>query len=344
MPPEDQLRKPSPASPEPQTAELAFKPVLGLGNRHLQSVAAQAPWRRRRVRRAAAELLSRAGAEIIDCGHGVRLQGFYSDPAGPARGLVVLLHGWEGSADSSYVLSAGAALLAAGFAVFRLNLRDHGDTQALNEGLFHSCRIDEVESAVARVRALHPSPRLAVVGHSLGGNFALRIAARAEAAGLAVDRVIAVCPVLEPRHTMRALDRGLGVYRHYFLQRWRRSLTGKAAVFPHLYDFGDLRRFKTLTDTTEYFVERYTEFESLDAYLRGYSLTGAALSGLTVPSRIILAGDDPVIPQGDVALLARPPALQIGIASHGGHCGFIDALGAPSWVDREVVADLERFV
>ena len=324
-------------------AEMApFLPPRLLSQRHLQSTLAQAPWRRRRVLAGARELLATTVAEIVDCGDGVRLQGFLSSPGGEARATVVLLHGWEGSADSNYILSAGSALLAQGFAVFRLNLRDHGDTKGLNEGLFHSCRIDEVFNAVKRVRERQAAGRFAIVGHSLGGNFALRIAARAERAGLQIDRVFAVCPVLKPTSTMHALDHGLWFYRRYFLARWRRSLVEKAAAFPKLYRFGDLRRFATLSATTAYFVENYTEFDSLEQYLEGYAITGTALASVAVPTRILLAADDPVIPVQDLGSIARPAAIEVDLLARGGHCGFIDSLTGQSWIDREIVTDLRR--
>ena len=319
-----------------------FAPPALLRHHHLQSLLTQAPWRRYRIRQRARALLAAAQSRIIDCGDGVSLQGYQSDPPGRTRGQVVLLHGWEGSADSTYLLSIGTALFAAGFSVFRLNLRDHGDTHGLNEGLFHSCRIDEVHSAVARIRELSEPRFFALVGQSLGGNFALRVAARAAGRGPDIDRVIAVCPVLKPHHTMHALDNGLWIYRRYFLARWRRSLTAKAACFPRLYSFGDLRRFPTLTATTEYFVERFTEFANIDDYLNGYALTGDVLADVRIPTRVVLAADDPIIPAADLELLARPQALEVCLADFGGHCGFVDRLLGPSWIDRQIVADLER--
>lgn len=319
----------------------SFVPPPGLANAHFQSVAARVPWYRRRVAGAASGLLDAARSEIVDCGGGIRLQGFYSEPRTPARGLVVLLHGWEGCADSVYMLSLGAALFEASFAVFRLNFRDHGDTFALNEGLFHSCRVDEVVAAVKAVQARHPAPGLAIVGHSLGGNFAARVGVRAPAAGIALDRVIGVCPVLQPQSTMRALEEGLWIYRQFFLRRWRQSLETKAALFPALYDFGDLSRLGTLTETTDFFVRRYTDFASLDEYLSGYALTGRRLEPLTVPTRLILAADDPVIPSADVARLARPRALTVEVTRRGGHCGFVQGYALDSWADLEVLRDLE---
>ncbi|HEX6994822.1 MAG TPA: alpha/beta fold hydrolase [Gammaproteobacteria bacterium] len=285
-------------------------------------------------------MLDVAKPEILDCGD-ARLLGFYSPSPRPPRGLVVLLHGWEGSADSRYMLATGALAHRLGYDVFRLNFRDHGATHALNEGLFHSCRLDEVVAAVAGAAERHPAPRTVLIGYSLGGNFALRVAVRAGRAGLRLDRVIAVCPVLCPHSTMRALENGLWIYRRHFLRRWRRSLLAKAAAFPELYDFGDLTRFRTLTETTEFFVERYTEFGSLGEYLDGYALTGDALAGLDVPARLIAASDDPVIPSADLARIARSPALEITLAPAGGHCGFIENLRLGSWLDRELLAELD---
>jgi predicted alpha/beta-fold hydrolase len=319
----------------------AFNPPRGLRHHHVQSLLAGWPWRQRWLRGRAVRVLAASRDEIVDCGAGVRLLGHFSAQTAEAKGLVVLLHGWEGSAEANYVVSVGGLLYEAGFSVFRLNFRDHGDTFALNTELFHSCRIDEVVGALAAITARHPAKRTFLVGHSLGGNFALRAAARAPAAGIDLAKVVAVCPVLRPASTMRALEDGWWVYRHYFLRRWRRSLLTKAACFPELYDFGDLRRFPTLTATTEFFAVRYARFPDLDSYLNGYAITGDVLAGLTVPSRLIAAADDPVIPIGDLADVAVSPALTIDVFPHGGHCAFLEDYRLRSWVDRAVVAQIE---
>jgi predicted alpha/beta-fold hydrolase len=305
----------------------------------VQSLLAGWPGRQRWLRRRAAGLLTASRDEIVECGDGVRLLGHYSVQAGESRGLAVLLHGWEGSAAASYVVSVGALLYDAGYSVFRLNFRDHGDTFALNRDLFHSCRIDEVVGALAAI--VTRAQRSFLVGHSLGGNFALRAAARAPAAGIRLAKVVAVCPVLRPSSTMRALEDGLWVYRQYFLQRWRRSLRAKAACFPDLYDFGDLRRFRTLTATTEFFAKRYASFPDLDSYLNGYAITGDALARLAVPAKLIAAADDPVIPVEDLDDLAAPSSLSVEVLRRGGHCAFLEDYRLRSWLDRTVLAEIE---
>jgi predicted alpha/beta-fold hydrolase len=319
---------------------VVFRPPFVLRHRHVQSILPSWPGGLARVRRRAAAMLEAAEASILDCGDGVRLQGWFSGQRGLPRGIVLMLHGWEGSAESSYVLSSAAALHAAGFAILRLNFRDHGGTQALNPGLFNSCLLDEVVGAVRAMHKAFAFEPCFIVGFSLGGNFALRIARRADSAGLSLRRVVAVCPVLRPHSTMHALEQGLFVYRAHFLRRWRASLRAKAQCFPELYDFGDLALHRTLTATTAHCVENYSAFADLDSYLEGYAITGSVLEGLRVPSHVILAEDDPIIPIGDVALLAKPAALSITRSRHGGHCGFVADFALNRWLDEQLVSEL----
>src|SRR5690625_1790002 len=125
-----------------------FAPPRWLRNAHLQSVLGTSPWRRRRGALALAATGAVSAVHIVDGGDGVRLQGLHSAVPGVApRGLALLLHGWEGSSDSSYMCLTAADLLRRGFEVFRLNFRDHGDSHHLNPDLFHSNRIDEVVHA-----------------------------------------------------------------------------------------------------------------------------------------------------------------------------------------------------
>lgn len=321
-----------------------FRPPAWLANRHVQSILPSLPMRRRLVERRAAGVIAASRELLLDCGDGVRLMGKLAEPPDSTlpRRLVVLLHGWEGSAESLYVLSLAQLLFDRGFSVLRLNLRDHGGTHGLNRDLFHSCRLPEVVGAVARVQALYPQHRLFLAGFSLGGNFCLRVGAKARAAGIRIERIVAVCPVLDPAVTLDALETGPAVYHRYFMHKWRRSLALKQEAWPGHYDFGALIGDTSLRSMTERMVLKYTDYADLATYLRGYAITEDVLESLEAPARLITSADDPMILARDLDRLARPKALEITVTERGGHCGFMDALGGPSWVDRQVVADFDR--
>lgn len=323
-----------------QVATPPFEPPLGLRSPHLQSILPTFAPRRWFVERRARALDAASVDRVIDCGDGVRLLGHHSRRPGGNGRLVILLHGWEGSAESHYMKSCGAHLFTLGYDVLRLNLRDHGPTHHLNPELFHSCRIAEVVGAVRAVQELCPGQPLSMVGYSLGGNFALRVAVRAPAAGIRLERVIAVCPVLDPRHTLECLEQGLWIYRNYFVLKWRRSLVKKRRAWPDLYDLDELLERSNLTRMTERLVLRFSGHPDLMSYLDGYAIVGEALATLAVPSRIVAAEDDPIIPVADLARLAPSPALEITITPRGGHCGFVDSITRESWIDRQVAAAL----
>lgn len=284
-----------------------------------------------RVMRGAREL-RKLGAvheqHLVDAGDNIRLHGVHSTlPGRPASGLALLLHGWEGSAESGYMRLTCARLLERGFDVFRLNFRDHGDSHHLNEGLFHSNRLDEVLQAalsVSRRWSTQPQQPMVLAGYSLGGNFALRVARHAPEVGLKLARVAAVCPALDPDRTTTAMEQGLSLYERYFLKKWTRSLRRKRDLFPvtHAIDKEQLGS-RRLRDLTAWLVARHTEFADVEAYFDGYRISGDRMAGLQVPADILTSADDPVIPIDDFYDWQLPGNATVEIAEHGGHCAFL---------------------
>ena len=316
----------------------SFIPPRLLRGRHVQSILGSVGLRRRLVRSASRDLVAASLNEIVDCGAGVRLLCHHAPPQSDrSKRVAVIIHGWEGSADSTYLLSAATELWESGYRIVRVNLRDHGDSHHLNEELFHSCRLGDAIGALQWVQRAFPDEALYLCGFSLGGNFALRIAAQSMETGLEIKGVVAVCPVLDPACTMAALDKGALIYQRYFMKKWRNSLEKKKAAFPHRYDFSRLERFGTLTDMTDYFVRHYTEYPDLHTYLRGYALTDGRLQGLRTPTRILLAEDDPVIPVADIDRVPASECLQVVRSRYGGHCGFIGGYDLRGWADAFIV-------
>lgn len=270
----------------------------------------------------------------------VRLQGFYSPQAdGQARGMVMLLHGWEGSVNSAYILRTGKFLYENGFSVFRLNYRDHGETHHLNPGLFYAVLLDEVFGAVQLVAEYENSLPFHLVGFSMGGNFALRIARKQTEQPIEnLKRVFSISPVIDPEKSTKAIDQYLPL-RNYFRKKWARSLQKKQAHFPNLYDFSEILKLKTVMDMTEAMLRRYSEYESSADYFRHYAVLGNSLAQLAVPVTIITAQDDPIIPVEDFHNLKLAPTTELIIHRHGGHNGFLETLSGRAWYETKMGAN-----
>ncbi|MEY2168966.1 MULTISPECIES: YheT family hydrolase [unclassified Rhodanobacter] len=318
-----------------------FRPSWPLTSGHLQTMLSSSGVRRLLLPRAARMVQEGAEPVMVDGGGGVRLTGaFTAQKTRPQpRGLAVLFHGWEGSVDSTYVLQTGSRLLADGWDIFRLNFRDHGDSHGLNEALFHSCRIDEVVHALGDIAARWPARPLALAGFSLGGNFALRAALQTSRVGIPLAYALAVCPIIDPAEGLFSLEEAAPwFYQAYFMHKWRHSLLAKQKAFPqHRYfEMSELKQ--DLRGLTESLVRRHTDFGSLQQYLDGYSVAADALMAMQVPATILTARDDPVIPVGAFEQLRLPPNVELDIAEHGGHCGFIRGRDMTSFTDDYIAA------
>lgn len=330
-------------------ANSTYRSPHWLRNPHLQTLLGSSPIRVIRGARELRKLGAVHEEHLIDAGADIRLHGVHSAlPGRTPRGLALLLHGWEGSAESGYMRLTCARLLERGFDVFRLNFRDHGETHHLNEGLFHSNRLEEVlQAALAISRQWsQPAQPMVLAGYSLGGNFALRVALHAPRVGLRLARVAAVCPALDPEHTTTAMELGLPFYERYFMQKWTRSLRRKRALFPqHNAIAEEQLRSRHLRELTAWLVERHTEFADVDAYFDGYRISRDRMAGLQVPADILTSADDPVIPVDDFHHWQLPADAYVEIAAHGGHCGFLCDASlrgyAEDWVARRLSTALE---
>jgi len=283
-------------------------------------------------------MLDSANEVILNPGEDVKLQGFYSNQLkGQAKGLAVLLCGWEGSVNSAYILSTGKFLYHNGYAVFRLNYRDHGDSHHLNPGLFLATLLDEVFEAVQQVAGYEKNLPLYLVGFSMGGNFALRVARKCGENPISnLAHVISISPVLDPEKSTRAID-DFHPIRRYFLKKWQRSLKKKQACFPERYDFSEVLSLGSIAEMTDLMIERYSDYENASVYFSRYALLNDALGDIPVPATIIAAKDDPIIPVADFYDLKTNSLIDLIIHRYGGHNGFLETLSGRAWYEMKMM-------
>lgn len=308
-----------------------FRPAPPFRNPHLQTMLSSSKirtWKKNPMRQASRKM-------VLEVGNGIRLLGHYSPQnSQSAKGLVILLHGWEGSVDSTYILCTGRYLYQQRYAVFRLNLRDHGESHHLNPGLFYATLLDEIFEGVEKAAGLRPNAPAFIVGFSLGGNFALRIARRCTRQPIQnLKHVISISPVLDPSKATDRIDSSTYILR-YFLKKWRRSLQKKQALFPDRYDFRQVLKRRSIRSLTEALIERYSEYTNAREYFSNYTLTNDALVDIQPPTTLLTAADDPIIPVEDFTQLKLNDATRLVVQPYGGHNGFISGFSLNSWYER----------
>lgn len=264
-------------------------------------------------------------------GERVKLLGYYgaSLSINGGKGLVLLLHGWEGCSHSTYNLTVGDRLLRAGYEIFQLNLRDHGpnlhvDKYALNRGVFNGTLIDEVAAATEQIAQLAGDKPFYIIGASMGGSFALRLALRhSQTPFHNLKQVIGICPAINPMAAVRSIDRH-SLYRKFFRDQWLVSLTAKQKLYPALYDFRPMISMPSVFEMTDWWASHYTGHQGVHDYYDRYTLRSEDFRNLQVHTTIIHAANDGVIPVQDFHALEPHPLIDVQIHPSGGHVGFVD--------------------
>ncbi len=329
----------------------AFVPRRAVQNGSVQTMLARRRPLDSVARRLEQPILIDAGPDATgaDPERQARLMGYYNPRLSSAshRGLVLLIHGWEGHSHSADLLFVADALLRSGYSTFRLNLRDHGpnlhvDRLALNRGLFIGTLLGEVHAATQQIAQLAGDHPFYMVGGSMGGNFVLRMAERHNHEPIPnLAKVVAVCPAVNPAAAVDAIDQQT-VYRAFFRARWLASLKGKQRRFPDRYDFRELERVARLREMTDLAIPQHSQWKSADDYFAHYGFDNEMAQALRTPTTIVATVDDRVIPVHDIYRLQPHDNLKVHIHRVGGHMGFVDILPYRRWLPGAVLEELSE--
>lgn len=270
----------------------------------------------------------RSETHLVALPDGDRLAMEVSTPPGwPDDGpTVALLHGLCGSHRSTYMVRLAAKLVARGVRAVRVNLRGNGSGAGLARRPYHAGCSDDLRAALEALRAGWPRSPVALVGFSLGGNIALKLAGELGPAGPAlITQVVGVCPAIDLEACWRRLL-GQPLYERHFVRlllaemRRRHAASGEPApalpALISLFDFDD-----------QYTAPRVGHDGAL-AYYRAASAR-SVLGAIAVPCRVLLAEDDPIIDPACFDRAPFPAGAEVLRSPRGGHLGFVGAL--PSW-------------
>jgi predicted alpha/beta-fold hydrolase len=269
----------------------------------------------------------------------------YWQPQRTRRLTLLALHGLEGSSDAHYMRGLADKAWRRGWNAVLLNQRNCGGTEGLTPGLYHSALTHDprmVMRALARDDGVGP---FGIVGYSLGGNLALRLAAEvADDADPPLAGVVAVSPTIELETCVRAIERPSNFpYQWNFVRNIKNRMRRKAELWPGRFDLAPLSRIRTIRAFDDRYTAPLNGFGDATNYYRQASAR-RIIERIQIPALVLGAADDPFVPPSQLqdAALHAHPHLRIRVEPHGGHCGFV---GTPSeddgyWAEASAVAFL----
>lgn len=294
-----------------------FRPPLWLRSGMVQTFLASSSRRQKLGRDFEADALRLD----LPAGDGLRTSCYFNEHP-DAKGMVVLFHGWLGTPQSGYVVSAARKLFDAGFSIARMTLPDHGDAALMNAGVVDITRHDFLREAMRALAAHRPGLPLGLMGFSLGGNFALRLARDLKSHPIPdLRHVIGISPVIEPSDTCDRID-AYAVFRFYFLRKFNKLARAKQAIFPALEGIDDVLSHRTIRGLTEVSVRRWTPFPDIDSYFAGYRIHAGDFTGCPARVTLLSAQDDPIVRAIHAERLPEDPGLERVFTRFGGHNGF----------------------
>lgn len=329
----------------PEVVNRTFTAPRGWRSGHLQSIRSRVlphRWDLDDVGRSQDLLLA------MHDGSDDRLAAWLHRPMVPVAGLplVLLVHGLGGSADSSYIRASARGFLRTGFSVVRVDLRGAGRSGEHSSGLYHAGRTQDLRDVLAQLAPLAPEG-IAVMGFSLGGNATIKLVGE-PLQGAPVVAAVAVSAPLDLAVGVEHLHHMMfGGYERFVMQGLREDAArpGPASGFTPS-EAAAVRRARTVVEFDDAITAPRNGWRDAAEY---YAVNSSAqyLPRITVPTLIIHAADDPMVPFTPYQAVNWPQLEAFGyirraITEHGGHVGFHRRGKVYPWFVPQAIAFLRE--
>jgi predicted alpha/beta-fold hydrolase len=314
----------------------AFKPAWWLRSRHLQTL-----WptyfRRQKTLALRRERIELPDGDFIDLD-------WTTVSKGPT---VLVLHGLEGSANSSYAHGMLHALTGQGYQSAVMHFRScSGEINRLPR-TYHSGETTDLAAIVKLIQARDPLCPLAIVGFSLGANVLLKWLGET-GDNNPLTAAVAISAPFDLGLSVDYLQAGFSrIYDRHLLRSVQNKFRQKISLMPPEISHAIKLNYKTLRE----FDDRVTA--PLHGFLDGEDYYTRAsckpfLPHITVPTLIINSKDDPFIPESVIPSAHEvSPQVRLEVYSKGGHVGFVAGSlpwRARYWLDERVPQFLQGFL
>ena len=272
---------------------------------------------------------------------GVAIRVVEQRPAGVCKGAFVLLHGLEGSSEGGYMQSMAWNVLQAGYAVHRVNIRGCGGTEGWCPTLYHAGLTGDLRCYLESLRGQGP---VTLVGYSLGGNVALKLAGELGAGWPELlHSVVGVSTPIDLAACAEALRRKSNyIYQERFVTRMRNRLAERRRLQPEafapIFAHTDVNAIRSVFDFDDRITAPHFGFGNAPNYYKTQSSQNF-LAAIRVPALLLAAQDDPLVPfavYGHSAIRENS-RIQLLAPAHGGHVAFLARQTPRFWADEAIL-------
>ena len=246
--------------------------------------------------------------------------------------LLVVLHGLESSAKSTYARQLLQAAAEHGWRAAVLHFRDCGDYRNRLPRRYHAGETSDLRYFLHRLRTEGHAGPLMAAGYSLGGNVLLKYLGES-AADTPLVAAAAVSVPLNLHASSEALSRGVSrFYQTYLLRRMKHSVSRKFNRHTAAFDWDRAMRAGTFAEFDDAVTAPLHGFANKDDYYDRCS-SMSFLNSIQRPTLVINSRDDPFLSPDIIPVESSlSESVIIEVSERGGHVGFI--AGGTPWRPR----------
>ncbi|RME77470.1 MAG: alpha/beta fold hydrolase, partial [Planctomycetota bacterium] len=253
---------------------------------------------------------------------------------------IFLIHGLTGSHLSPYMIRMTGWFYDRGYQVIRINLRGAGSGVGLAKYPAHAGRSEDIHQVVQYVKENLVLGKSSIMGFSMGGNIALKLAGEwGRNHPSEVDSIFAVCPPINLFESIKSMDLPLNrLYERSFVQALVQQVEQLREYYPQM----DLPNFPPnlrLMEFDEIYTAPYSGFSSVTEYYSTAQAEGY-MPNISIPTLILASKDDPLVAWKPLQRFEDHPFIKIILTEKGGHLGFWKKSPPPfgyRWMDWVLV-------
>jgi predicted alpha/beta-fold hydrolase len=259
----------------------------------------------------------------------------------PGDPVALLVHGLGGSHLSGYMQRGAKKLNEHGVRVFRMDLRGCGAGIGLAKQLCHAGRSADVGAVLADINQRTVHSPTAVIGFSMGANMVLKLSGEwGDSAPENVVGVMAVAPPVDLHECCTQIQTSArGLYDRSFVRGLRQYIASRQRSTPNVATPAFPASVRGIKEFDSRITAPLSGFRDADDYYDQAS-SGPYLTKIRVPTLIVAAVDDPIVPVATVQQARISDAVKLIVADGGGHLGYVAAKSKDPdcrWLDWRVV-------
>ena len=259
----------------------------------------------------------------------------------PGDPVALLVHGLGGSHLSGYMQRGAKNLTAHGVRVFRMDLRGCGAGVGLAKQICHAGRSADVDAVLAGINERTANSPTAVMGFSMGANMVLKLAGEwGDRVPANVVSVMAVSPPVDLHACCTQMEKtARGFYDKMFIRGLREYIAQRQRSTPNVDTLTIPASVRGVKAFDAHITAPYSGFRDVDDYYSQAS-SGPHLAKIRVPSLILAAADDPIVPAATIQQAIVSDQVKVVVVGGGGDLGYVAAKSSDPdcrWLDWRVV-------